>query len=123
MQEGMTVLFKRLADIDVFDIELNTTDPERFIETVIMLEPTFGGINPENILIYDVNGLLHPQRTDLYDYQLPFARESKARNLAQGMKDADVFIGASAGGVLNLAKPGNDPLHEPLPDRFCPGYS
>ena len=180
MQEGMAVLFKRLADIDVFDIELNTTDPERFIETVIMLEPTFGGINlkdikapeglyiydrlreslkipvfhenlystavvavaallnaldlvekqlneirmvicgagtvgigcarlfkrlgvnPENILIYDVNGLLHPQRTDLYDYQLPFARESKARNLAQGMKDADVFIGASAGGVLNL---------------------
>ena len=180
MQEGMAVLFKRLADIDVFDIELNTTDPDRFVETVIMLEPTFGGINlkdikapeglyiydrlretlkipvfhenlystavvaaaamlnaldlvekqlneirlvicgagtmgigcarlfkrlgvnPENILIYDVNGLLHPQRTDLYDYQQPFARESQARNLADGLKDADVFIGASAGGVLNL---------------------
>ncbi len=180
MQEGMAVLFKRLADIDVFDIELNTTDPDRFIETVIMLEPTFGGINlkdikapeglyiydrlleslkipvfhenlystavvavaalinaldlvekkldeirmvicgagtvgigcarlfkrlgvnPENVLIYDVNGLLHPQRTDLYDYQLPFARKSQARNLAQGLKEADVFIGASAGGILNL---------------------
>ncbi|MCK4813417.1 MAG: NADP-dependent malic enzyme, partial [Candidatus Marinimicrobia bacterium] len=59
MQEGMAVLFKRLADIDVFDIELNTTDPDRFIETVIMLEPTFGGINlkdikaPEGLYIYD----------------------------------------------------------------------
>ena len=42
IQEGMAVLFKRLADIDVFDLELNTTDPERFIETVQMLEPTFG---------------------------------------------------------------------------------
>ena len=180
MQEGMAVLFKRLADIDVFDIELNTTDPDRFIETVIMMEPTFGGINlkdikapeglyiydrlreslkipvfhenlystavvaaaalinaldlvekklneirmvicgagtvgigcarlfkrmginPGNMLIYDVNGLLHPQRTDLYDYQLPFARKSQAHNLAQGLKEADVFIGASAGGVLNL---------------------
>lgn len=180
MQEGMAVLFKRLADIDVFDIELNTNDPDRFIETVTMLEPTFGGINlkdikapeglyiydrlcktlkipvfhenlystavvaaaallnaldlvekqlseirmvicgagtvgigcarlflrlgvdPQNLLIYDVNGLLHPHRTDLYDYQKPFARESKARNLADGLKDADVFIGASAGGVLNL---------------------
>jgi malate dehydrogenase (oxaloacetate-decarboxylating)(NADP+) len=180
MQEGMAMLFKRLADIDVFDIELNTTDPDRFIETVVMLEPTFGGINlkdikaPEGLyiydrlretlkipvfhenlystavvavaallnaldlvekqlneirvvicgggtvgigcarlllrlgidlkklLIYDVNGLLHPERNDLYDYQIPFARESKAYHLADGIKEADVFIGASAGGVLNL---------------------
>ena len=180
MQEGIAVLFKRLADINVFDIELNATDPDRFIETVMMLEPTFGGINlkdikapeglyiydrlreslkipvfhenlygtavvataalinaldlvekrineirlvicgagtvgigcarlflrmginPDNMLIYDVKGLLHPQRTDMYDYQQPFVRESQARNLADGLKDADVFIGASAGGVLNL---------------------
>ncbi len=180
MQEGLAVLFKRLADIDVFDIELNTTDPDRFIETVIMLEPTFGGINlkdikapeglyiydrlreslkipvfhenlystavvataallnaldlvekniedirmvisgagtvgigcarlfkrlgisTENMLIYDIDGLLHTDRTDLYDYQLPFARKSQARTLAQGLKNADVFIGASSGGVLTL---------------------
>ena len=170
MQEGIAVLFKRLADINVFDIELNATDPDRFIETVKMLEPTFGGINlkdikapeglyiydrlseslkipvfhenlygtavvataalinalalvekeineihlvicgagtvgigcarlflrlginPDNMLIYDVNGLLHPQRTDMYDYQKPFVRESQARNLADGLKNADVFI-------------------------------
>ncbi len=180
MQEGIAVLFKRLADINVFDIELNTDDPDKFIETVLMLEPTFGGINlkdikapeglyiydrlreklkipvfhenlystavvaiaalinaldlvekqldeirlvicgagtvgigcarliikmgvnPENLLMYDEKGLLHPQRTDMYDYQQPFVRESEALTLADGMKDADVFIGASSGGVLNL---------------------
>src|SRR5512141_1357234 len=59
MQEGLAILFKRLADIDVFDLELDTTDPDRFVETVQMLEPTFGGINlkdiraPEGLLIYD----------------------------------------------------------------------
>jgi malate dehydrogenase (oxaloacetate-decarboxylating)(NADP+) len=180
MQEGMAVLFKRLADIDVFDIELNTTDPDKFIETVCMLEPTFGGINlkdikapeglyiydklrenlkipvfhenlystavvataallnalelveksledirliisgsgtvgigcarlfkrlgvnMENMLIYDKDGLLHPNRDDLYDYQQPFSNKSNARTLAQGLKNADVFVGASAGGVLTL---------------------
>ena len=180
MQEGMSVLFKRLADIDVFDIELNTKDPDKIIEAIVMLEPTFGGINlkdikapeglyiydrlreklkipvfhenlystavvaaaaltnaldlaekkleeiqmvicgagtvgigcarlfkrmgvnPKNILMYDVNGLLHPGRKDLYDYQTPFIRRSKALTLAQGLKDADVFIGASAGDILSL---------------------
>lgn len=180
MQEGMALLFKRLADIDVFDIELNTSDPEKFIETVILLEPTFGGINlkdikapeglyiydrlseelkipvfhenlystavvaaaallnaldlvqkqiseirlvicgagtvgigcarlllklgvdPQNLLIYDVNGLLHPKRKDLFDYQQPFIRENDQLKLADGLVDADVFIGASAGNVLNL---------------------
>jgi len=180
MQEGMSVLFKRLADIDVFDIELNTKDPDKIIEAIVMLEPTFGGINlkdikapeglyiydrlreklkipvfhenlystavvaaaaltnaldlaekkleeiqmvicgagtvgigcarlfkrmgvnPKNILMYDVNGLLHPGRKDLYDYQTPFIRKSKALTLAQGLKNADVFIGASAGDILSL---------------------
>jgi len=178
MQEGMAVLFKRLADIDVFDLELRTTDPDRFIDTVAMLEPTFGGINlkdirapeglhiydrlseilsipvfhenlyssavvaaaallnaldlvekkideirvvvcgagtvgtgcvrlfqklgvrPENLLVYDVKGLIHPDRDDLLDYQRAFARAAVARDLAAGLRDADVFLGASAGGVL-----------------------
>lgn len=180
MQEGMSVLFKRLADIDVFDIELNTKDPDKFIEAVVLLEPTFGGINlkdikapeglyiydrlcerlnipvfhenlystavvaaaalinaldlaekkleeikvvicgagtvgtgcarlfkrmgvnPDNMLMYDIKGLLHPKRKDLYDYQSPFIRKSDAFTLAQGLKDADVFIGASAENVLSL---------------------
>ena len=49
VMEGKAVLFKRFADLDVFDIELNTKDPEKIIETVALLEPTFGGINLEDI--------------------------------------------------------------------------
>jgi malate dehydrogenase (oxaloacetate-decarboxylating)(NADP+) len=180
MQEGIAILFKRLADIDVFDLELNTDDPDRFIETIRILEPTFGGINlkdlaapqgleiydklckcmnipvfhenlystavvmiaalinalalvqksidqirivlcgagtvgigcarlllklgaaSENLLMYDINGLIHPDRDDLNKYQIPFAQKNKATRLEQGIEGADVFIGASAGDVLNL---------------------
>lgn len=49
VMEGKAILFKRFADIDVFDIELNTTNPQEFIKCVQMLEPTFGGINLEDI--------------------------------------------------------------------------
>jgi malate dehydrogenase (oxaloacetate-decarboxylating)(NADP+) len=179
MQEGMAVLFKRLADIDVFDLEIDTADPDLLVKTVQLLEPTFGGINlkdirapeglyvydrlreslnipvfhenlysnavvvaaallnaldlvekrineirvvicgamtvgtgcarlllwlgvrPENMLVYDSRGLLHPDRKDLHDYQRVFARDHKARDLASGLKGADVFVGASAGGVLS----------------------
>jgi malate dehydrogenase (oxaloacetate-decarboxylating)(NADP+) len=156
MQEGVAVLFKRLADIDVFDLELDATDPDRFVETVLRLEPTFGGINlkdvrapeglvihdrlrdqmgipvfhenldstavvaaaallnalelvakridavrvvlcgagtvgtgcarlflslgvrPDNLLVYDVKGLVHPDREDLHDFQRAFARADPA---------------------------------------------
>ncbi|MFZ9760920.1 MAG: NADP-dependent malic enzyme [Candidatus Kapaibacteriota bacterium] len=47
--EGKGVLFKKFADIDVFDIEISTQDPDEFINTVVNLEPTFGGINLEDI--------------------------------------------------------------------------
>ncbi len=178
MQEGLSVLFKRLADIDVFDLEIDTTDPDRFVETVRLLEPTFGGINlkdlsapagldihahlsvnlgipvfhenlystavvavaalinaldlvekrvedvrvvlcgagtvgtgcarlllalgvrPEQMLVYDARGLLHPGRDDLSVHQRPFARESPARTLSEGLRGADVFVGASAPGVV-----------------------
>ena len=49
VMEGKAVLFKIFADIDVFDIELNTKDVESFIQVVKALEPTFGGINLEDI--------------------------------------------------------------------------
>jgi len=178
VQEGMAVLFKQLAAIDVFDLELNTQDEDRVVETVKLLEPTFGAINlkdirapegmhiyerlagsmsipvfhenlyssavvaaaallnaldlvdkkiadvrivvcgagligtgclrlllrlgarPENILVYDAQGLLHPDRDDLHVYQRPFARDDSARELLEGMRGADVFIGASAGNVV-----------------------
>src|SRR5215468_7372674 len=49
VMEGKGVLFKRFAGIDVFDIELGTEDAEEVIRTVKLLEPTFGGINLEDI--------------------------------------------------------------------------
>lgn len=49
VMEGKGVLFKKFADIDVFDIELNVTDPQGLIDTIAALEPTFGGINLEDI--------------------------------------------------------------------------
>ncbi|MFM8429888.1 MAG: malic enzyme-like NAD(P)-binding protein, partial [Holophagaceae bacterium] len=49
VMEGKGVLFKRFADIDVFDIEVNEEDPEKFIQIVKALEPTFGGINLEDL--------------------------------------------------------------------------
>ncbi|UKJ08288.1 NADP-dependent malic enzyme [Solitalea lacus] len=49
VMEGKGVLFKIFADIDVFDIELNVTDVDEFVRTVKALEPTFGGVNLEDI--------------------------------------------------------------------------
>src|SRR3974377_907227 len=49
VMEGKGVLYKRFADIDVFDIELATEDPKEVIRACQLLEPTFGGINLEDI--------------------------------------------------------------------------
>src|ERR1022692_4932616 len=49
VMEGKAVLFKIFADCDVFDIEINEKDPEKFVQIVKALEPTFGGINLEDI--------------------------------------------------------------------------
>ncbi len=49
VMEGKGVLFKKFAGIDVFDIEVNETDPDKLVEIISALEPTFGGINLEDI--------------------------------------------------------------------------
>ena len=49
VMEGKGVLFKRFAGIDVFDLEINESDPEKLVEIIASLEPTFGGINLEDI--------------------------------------------------------------------------
>src|SRR5512135_1778926 len=49
VMEGKGVLFKRFADLDVFDIELNSSDPDEIVRLVKLMEPTFGGINLEDI--------------------------------------------------------------------------
>jgi len=180
MQEGIAILLKRLADIDVYDLELNQTDVSGFVETVRLLEPTFGAVNlkdikaphglhiydrlreiieipvfhenlygtavvamaalinalelvdkqiedvrivicgagtvgigcarllrrlgvkKENCLMYDVAGLIHNDRSDIHEYQKEFANDSTLQTLTEGIADADVFLGASAGGVLSM---------------------
>jgi malate dehydrogenase (oxaloacetate-decarboxylating)(NADP+) len=179
VMEGKGVLFKIFADIDVFDIEINETDPEKFVQIVKSLEPTFGGVNledikapecfyiekrlkelmnipvmhddqhgtaiisaaalinaceiqkkkldkikivvngagaaaiscmrlyialgakKENFRVFDSKGLIHEGRTDLDELKKEFINGSKSMTLAEGLKDADVFIGLSKGGVLN----------------------
>jgi len=49
VMEGKAVLFKRFADLDAFDLEIDETDPQRFVDIVCSLAPTFGGINLEDI--------------------------------------------------------------------------
>lgn len=49
VMEGKAVLFKKFAGIDVFDIEVNENDPDKLVEIIAALEPTFGGINLEDI--------------------------------------------------------------------------
>ena len=49
VMEGKAVLFKKFAGIDVFDIEVDATEIDRFVDVVAALEPTFGGINLEDI--------------------------------------------------------------------------
>lgn len=43
--EGKAVLFKKFADLDAFDIEINEKDPDKLVSIIVSLEPTFGGIN------------------------------------------------------------------------------
>src|SRR5689334_8848856 len=53
VMEGKAVLFKRFADVDSIDLEVDTTDAQRFIECVELLGPSFGGINLEDIAAPD----------------------------------------------------------------------
>jgi malate dehydrogenase (oxaloacetate-decarboxylating)(NADP+) len=179
VMEGKGLLFKIYADIDVFDLEINATTVDEFVNIVKALEPTFGGINledisaptcfeierrlkaemnipvmhddqhgtaiisgaalmnacelqgkilsqikmvvngagaaavscskmylslgvkPENLVMFDINGVLDQSRTDLDEMRQQFAtHRTDVKTLADAMKDADVFVGLSAGNVV-----------------------
>lgn len=191
VMEGKGLLFKIFADIDVFDIEVDTKDVDAFVETVKNIAPTFGGINLEdiaapeafeierrlkeeldipvmhddqhgtaiissaallnalelagkkigkvkvvisgagsaaiacanlyvamgvklsNIIMFDVNGVLHTGRTDLSDLQQKFAVKKQYKNLAEAMEKADVFLGLSVGNIVTpdmLKKMAKNPI-------------
>ncbi len=181
VMEGKGVLFKIFADIDVFDIEINETNPEKFVQIVQALEPTFGGINLEdikapecfyieqelkkrckipimhddqhgtaiisaaallnalilqkkkidkvrfvvngagaaamaciqlyeslgakhsNFMVFDRKGILYKGRNDVDDLKQKFCVDAKYKDydLAKAFKDADVFIGLSAGNTVS----------------------
>jgi len=179
VMEGKAVLFKRFADVDAFDIEVDEKNPERFVEVVKSLEPTFGGINLEdikapecfeierrlieamdipvfhddqhgtaiittaglmnaleltdrkpgdikvvfsgagaaaiscagmlealgvsrdNIWLCDRKGLVTVDRAEREPWRGRYAKEGGAQDLAACMKDADVFIGVSVGGIVS----------------------
>lgn len=178
VMEGKGLLFKIFADINVFDIEVDTKDVDAFVETVKNIAPTFGGINLEdiaapeafeiekrlkaeldipvmhddqhgtaiissaallnalelagkkigkvrvvisgagsaaiacanlyvslgvkisNIVMFDVNGVLHTGREDLSDLQKEYAVKKQYKNLTEAMDGADVFLGLSVGNIV-----------------------
>jgi malate dehydrogenase (oxaloacetate-decarboxylating)(NADP+) len=192
VMEGKGVLFKKFAGIDVFDIELDEPDPDKLIEHIAAMEPTFGGINledikapecfyveaklrermkipvfhddqhgtaivvgaavlnglhlvgkhiekvklvtsgagaaalacldllvnlgvrVENVWVTDLEGLVYEGRTKLMDpIKARYAKQTEQRTLAEAIKDADIFLGLSAGGVLKpemVAKMAAEPL-------------
>ena len=114
VMEGKAVLFKRFADIDVFDIEVDTKTPQEFINTVIAIAPTFGGINLEDIAApacFEIEAALR-EKLDIpvfHDDQHGTATIIGAALLnaleLQGKKIADariVCLGAGAAGIASL---------------------
>ena len=178
VMEGKAVLFKKFAGIDVFDIEVDAQDPDRFCDVVAALEPTFGAINledikapecfaienslrlrmripvfhddqhgtaitvaaavrnglllqgkelsdarlvtsgagaaalacvdllvsmglePENVTLTDINGVVTADRPGMLPNMARYARDTKARTLAEVLPGADIFLGLSAPRVL-----------------------
>jgi malate dehydrogenase (oxaloacetate-decarboxylating)(NADP+) len=114
VMEGKAVLFKRFANIDVFDIEVDAKTPQEFINTVIAIAPTFGGINLEDIAApacFEIEAALR-EKLDIpvfHDDQHGTAVIIGAALLnaleLQGKKIADVRIvclGAGAAGIASL---------------------
>ncbi|HDR52097.1 MAG TPA: NADP-dependent malic enzyme, partial [Mariniphaga anaerophila] len=61
------------------------------------------GVNPDNLIMYDINGILTSDRTDLSCGNRQFATSKNIRTIEEGIKGADVFLGVSAGGILTKA--------------------
>ncbi|MDH4403207.1 MAG: NADP-dependent malic enzyme [Flavobacterium sp.] len=179
VMEGKALLFKIFADIDVFDIEVDTKDIDAFVATVKNIAPTFGGINledikapesfeierrlveelnipvmhddqhgtaiissaallnalelaekkiekvkivvsgagsaalacanlyillgvkPENIIMFDKEGVLSSDRTDLSELQKRYSHGCKNTTLKEALSGADLFLGLSAGNILS----------------------
>jgi malate dehydrogenase (oxaloacetate-decarboxylating)(NADP+) len=91
VMEGKAVLFKRFADIDTMDLELNTEDPELFIQSVRLLEPSFGGINLEDI-----------RAPECFDIEERLQREMKIPVFHDDQHGTAIISGAALRNALEL---------------------
>ncbi len=112
VMEGKAVLFKKFAGIDVFDIEVDEQDPDRFVEVVAALEPTFGAINLEDIKAPECFAIEHRLRErmkipvfhdDQHGTAIIVAAAIRNGLLLQGKDLADVKLVTSGAGAAALA--------------------
>jgi malate dehydrogenase (oxaloacetate-decarboxylating)(NADP+) len=112
VMEGKAVLFKKFAGIDVFDIEVNETDPARFCDVVAALEPTFGAINLEDIKAPECFAIEAELRRrmcipvfhdDQHGTAITVAAAVRNGLLLQGKELADVRLVTSGAGAAALA--------------------
>src|SRR5919201_943234 len=102
VMEGKGNLFKQFADIDVFDIEVGSENPDDVIKFCQLLEPTVGGVKREHILMCDRQGVIYKGRSgDMDAYKARFQTETKARTITEALVDADVFVGLSVAGAVS----------------------
>ena len=87
VMEGKAVLFKRFAGIDVFDIEINASSPDEFIQTVVNIAPTFGGINLEDIAAPHCFYIENELKTYSKTISFPYAMEEYFDGLKQALMD------------------------------------
>jgi malate dehydrogenase (oxaloacetate-decarboxylating)(NADP+) len=112
VMEGKAVLFKKFADIDVFDLELDTTDTDAFVNAVALLEPTFGGINLEDIKApecFEIERRLRERMNipvfhdDQHGTAIVVAAAVRNGLLLQGKSFADARLVTSGAGAAALA--------------------
>ena len=112
VMEGKAVLFKKFAGIDVFDIEVDAADPDKFVEVVAALEPTFGAINLEDIKApecFEIEAKLRERmkipvfHDDQHGTAIVCAAAVRNGLLLQGKKLADVKVVTSGAGAAAMA--------------------
>jgi malate dehydrogenase (oxaloacetate-decarboxylating)(NADP+) len=112
VMEGKAVLFKKFAGIDVFDIEVDASDPDHFVEVVAALEPTFGAINLEDIKAPECFAIEEKLRArmnipvfhdDQHGTAIVCAAAVRNGLLLQGKKLADVKVVTSGAGAAAMA--------------------
>ncbi len=112
VMEGKAVLFKKFAGIDVFDIEVDAADPDKFVEVVAALEPTFGAINLEDIKApecFEIEAKLRERmkipvfHDDQHGTAIVCAAAVRNGLLLQGKNLADVKVVTSGAGAAAMA--------------------